>query len=57
MPEEQHQTYPSPSLGARLRCEECGSEAVVTKLGEAPQVSCHGRPLEVAGDPKSGNDS
>lgn len=43
------------ALGNRLRCSECESEAVVTKLGDAPRLTCHGKPLDVVGGTDSGN--
>jgi hypothetical protein len=56
MSTDDRETFPDIELGARLRCPECGSEAVVTKLGDGPRVSCHG-PLEVisgaGGDPRN----
>ena len=33
-------------VGARLRCGTCGSEAIVTKLGEAAVLECCGEPME-----------
>jgi hypothetical protein len=41
-------------LGARLRCSVCGSQAVVTKAGEAANLRCHGQPLEVVAAPGAG---
>jgi hypothetical protein len=57
MTNEQPKIFPSVALGSRVRCVMCGSEAVVTKLGDVPQVACHGQPLEVIGGGGTGNAS
>lgn len=36
--------------GSRMRCEECGSEAIVVK-SEAPTFSCCGKPLTITFQP------
>lgn len=42
--------------GSRLKCQSCGSEAVVVKSQE-PQLSCCGQPVEVIFTPPAGNRS
>jgi hypothetical protein len=37
-------TVPGP--GSRLRCGECGSEAIVIKA-TGPDLSCCGQPMEI----------
>ena len=37
-------------VGMRLKCATCGSEAIITKLGE-PVLMCCGAPLEPATAP------
>ena len=39
-------------VGMRLRCEQCGSEAIITGAGDA-QLECCGAPLTVIFEPAS----
>jgi ribosomal protein S27E len=38
------------SSGARLKCTQCGSEAIVVKSAE-PELACCGQPMEVIFSP------
>lgn len=37
-------------VGMRLRCDQCGSEAIITAAGDA-QLECCGSPLTVTFEP------
>ena len=37
-------------VGTRLRCDKCGSEAIITGNGEA-ELGCCGQPLTVTFEP------
>ena len=39
-------------VGTRLRCDQCGSEAIITAAGDA-QLECCGAPLTVIFEPAS----
>jgi hypothetical protein len=43
-----------PRVGMRLRCGSCGSEAIITKLGDNAALECCGAPMEPAGPTGAG---